>query len=110
MQVDENAVAHAHLRELILQQIETQEKVSSRYAKILRRITYISFALSIAILGGIGFTIYSVNKPESKINALMEQVRGLEVRTSLQREYIEMDKNTLDSIQEQLNKLSKQKN
>lgn len=113
MEMDDNAKAHAHLKDLLLQQIEihskqieVQEKVSVRYKKILKRITVISILLSIAILGGICFIIYSVSKPESKINSLMKQVHGLEIRTSLQREYIDMDKSTLDSIQDKLNKLS----
>ncbi len=98
MELDENAAAHAHLKEILLQQIESQEKVGRRYAKILRRIAYISIALSFSILGGIYFIIYTVNKPETRINTLMDEVNGFEIRTSLLRDYIDMDKNELDSI------------
>lgn len=98
METDENAAAHAHLKLLLLQQFESQEKVSAKYAKILKRITYISFALSISILGGVFFIIYSINKPETQINSLKNDIRWLETRTSLLRQYIDIDKNDLDSI------------
>ena len=97
MELDETT-GLVHLKGLLLQQIEIQEKVNNRYAKILRRISYISLALSISILGGIFFIIYSINRPESRINALIEEVNGFEIRTSLLRDYIDEDKNELDSI------------
>lgn len=105
MEMDENAAAHAHLKQLLLQQIEGQERVSARYAKILKRLTYLLLTLSFAILGGIYFIIYSINKPDTQINALRKEVKGLEVRTALQRQYIEIDKNDLDLIQKDVNTL-----
>jgi len=109
MEMDENATAHTHLKQLLLQQIESQEKVSVRYQKILKRMAYISFALYIAILVGVFFIIYSINKPETQINILRKEVKGLETRTSLQREYIEMDKKDLDSIHNLIDSLKKRK-
>lgn len=103
MEMDENAAAHAHLKQLLLQQIEGQERVSARYAKILKRLTYLLLTLSFAILGGLYFIIYSINKPDTQINALRKEVKGL--RTALQRQYIEIDKNDLDLIQKDVNTL-----
>jgi hypothetical protein len=104
---DDKAVANSHLKQLLLQQINSQERVNARYGKILRRITYIYCVLSLAILGGLMFVIYSINKPESKIYELMKEVSGLETRTTLQRQYIEIDKNTLDSIEKELKVIDK---
>lgn len=97
MELDETS-GLVHLKGLLLQQIESQEKVNARYAKILRRIAYISITLFISTLCGIFFIIYSINKPESRTNALIEEVNGLEVRTSLLRDYIDIDKKEIDLI------------
>ena len=97
MELDETT-GLVHLKGLLLQQIEIQEKVNARYAKILRRIAYISIAMCISILCGIFFIIYTINKPESRTNALMDEVNGFEIRTSLLRDYIDEDRIELDSI------------
>lgn len=107
MDTDENARAHAHLKEILLQQIESQEKGQVILKKIFRRISIIYISISAVMIIGIMFLIYIISRPESRANTAMKEVDALNTRISLQRQYIEIDRKELESQKVELLQIRK---
>lgn len=100
MEADENAKAHAHLKQMLLQQIESQERTQKILKRIFRRISVIYVSISAVIIIGIMFLIYIISRPESKTNKLLREVDSLNTRISLQREYINMNSKEIFNLKD----------
>lgn len=98
MTIDENSIAQAHLKQIILEQINIQQKNTKLYNTILRRIAIISIVLLVLIAMVAASLFYTINKPESRINSLTENIQELETKVKIQRIYIDLDKQKLDSV------------
>lgn len=105
--LDNNSIAHAHLRELILQQIDTEEKRresqdrnTKLFKRILHRISIIHISLCVLILLGVIILIYIVSQPESKTNTVLKEIESLNSRITIQRVAVDIDKQRIkeDSI------------
>ncbi|HEY8690572.1 MAG TPA: hypothetical protein VIM07_15150 [Chitinophagaceae bacterium] len=96
-----------HLKETLLLQIKSQEQVKVLFKKILTRITIIYISISVAILIGVMFIIYTLNKPESIAKNALREMEALNTRISIQREFIEMDRNDLEHTRQDVNNLIK---
>jgi hypothetical protein len=107
MDTDENAAAHAHLKQMLLQQIESQERTQKILRRIFRRISIIYISIAAVVIIGIMFLIYITSKPESKANAALKEMEALNTRITLQRQYIEMDRKDLERTRNAVNKLIK---
>lgn len=100
MDQDENAAAHTHLKQMLLQQIESQERTQKILKRIFRRISVIYISISAVIIIGIMFLIYIISRPESKASKLLKEVDSLNTRISLQREYINMNTKEIFNIKD----------
>lgn len=105
MDQDETATTHAHLKQLLLQQIKSQEKTQEILKEIFRRISLIYIILSAVIIIGIMFLIYVNNQPGSKANVALKEVESLNTRISLQRQYIEIDRKDLETVRKEFQEL-----
>ena len=105
MEIDENAAAHAHLKQMLLQQIESQERTQKILKRIFRRISLIYISISAVIIVGIMFLIYINSRPESLAKQAIRDMNSLNTRISLQREYIEMDRKELEAQRNDLTEL-----
>lgn len=107
MEMGENEIAHQHLKQLLLQQIESQERTQKILKRIFKRISLIYILISSVIILGIMFLIYVEGRPESKASVALEEMEALNTRITLQRQYIEMDRKDLEKTREAVNKLIK---
>lgn len=87
-----------YLKDLILQQIKSQEETTKFFKKILRRLSLFSIVIAFVILSGIGYIIYTENKPHSLVNEALKTAKDLETRIRLQRDYINMNTKDIDTL------------
>lgn len=104
---DSNTLAHIHLKQLLLEHIEGQEKIIEQqernykmYKKIWTRVGALQVSLWAVTLMGIALLIYIVTRPESKANMAIKKLDDINSRITIQRVSIEMDKERIreDSI------------
>lgn len=100
-----------YLKQLIQQQIKSQDETNKLFRELLnnnnkvrRRITLVLFAVAVMILGGIAFIIYTENKPQSALNETLKAAKDLEVRISLQRQYINMNTQDIHNLSDSIKK------
>lgn len=93
-----------YLKQLILQQIKSQEEANKSFKKILHRLTCFFVVVAFSILIGIAFIIYTENKPHSIVNEALKTAKDLETRISLQRQYINMNTKDIDDLKDSTKK------
>lgn len=94
-------VSVEYLKQLIMDEIEAQNKASIKYSKILRRLSVLLFGilfLLVSIMFAFGYVIYLENQPQSEVNKALKSIQGLETRISLQREYINLNTEKLNQL------------
>ena len=109
MDKDENAHAHAQLKQIILQEIKAQEDTQSILKRIFKRITIIYIFVSVVMIIGIAIIVYLIIQPTSKTSKALKQIEvlntdihDLNTRITMQRQYIEMDNSELGKIWENI--------
>lgn len=107
MESDENERAHAHLKQILLQQIESQERTQKILKRIFRRISIIYISIAAVVIIGIMFLIYIESRPDSKAGIALKEMENLNTRITMQRQYIEMDRKDLENTRDAVNKLIK---
>lgn len=114
MDKDENAHAHAQLKQIILQEIKAQEDTQSILKRIFKRITIIYIFVSVVMIIGLAIIVYLIIQPTSKTSKALKEVEkvsadihDLNTRMTMQRQYIEMDNSELGKIWENIIMLRK---
>ena len=99
--------AHTHLKQIMLQEINAQEQTQKILRKVFRRISVLYFIVAAVVVVGLMFLIYINSRPESKANEALKEMEALNTRITLQRQYIEMDREDLEKTRNSVKELIK---
>lgn len=90
-----------YLKQLIIAEIEAQNRASVYYQKILRRISILLFFVLLLVIGmafTLGYIVYLEKQPQSEVNKALKAIQGIETRIGLQREYINLNTEKLNKM------------
>ncbi|MEO9145078.1 MAG: hypothetical protein ABI237_05925 [Ginsengibacter sp.] len=109
MRPNEQKASIASLKEILFQQIDGQEVNEKLYRRILRRLSFISVFLSMTVLGGIFFIIFSISQPKSILNKTLQAKNDLDSINFIQFKIMKLNTQTIirnvikiDSLRKQL--------